>query len=298
MLTVPPLNEWTNEKLQVMKSYVSNIELLFGEAENIDEEESGLPWYMIGQEQKQVMDKMRELSDYVDKNKNLENRVHQFFITFGEIGERFGCKYSLYQAGNLLRDNLERTPDPAELEIALTPSGNEDKYYDDGFWKFFDFAVNQDYYDSIRKAIERALEFYFLEIENMDLYLKKLRKCKNENEPLEKMEAKRIQVKSKKGFLAFNCCRCKTTCVEPTLAKNTDANLRTITQCRYNLSCSCPGSEHTYQRLVWRVNIVKVDKSITEMKMEYQAKYKRGKIKTKNKLIEIYEYEKEEKKRK
>ena len=125
LLTVPPLDERTNEKLQVMKSYVNHLTLPIREDEDTDEEEDDLPWYLIERKRKQVLDKMREFADHVEKNKHLENRV-QFFITFGEIGERFGCKYSVFQSGNLLLDNRRGLPDPPSgLRIRFASSGNQ-----------------------------------------------------------------------------------------------------------------------------------------------------------------------------
>ena len=231
-------------------------------------------------------------------------RVAQFPVT----SQSAGITYSKFNSSVLYASNKENAEEDFSIDQLFWDMGQENF---EKFFKMLDGMEGKDL-ESTRevishrqtmeqsmKDIERALEFYFLEIENMDLFLMKLRKwsqkvIKKKDEPIEKMEARRIQVKCEKGYMAFNCCRCKTTCVEPTLAKNTDADLRSLRQCR-SKGCSCPGSEHTYERLVWRVNLEKVDTTIAKMKLEYQAKYKKGKIKTK-KLIDMYEQEMKQKK--
>ena len=115
VLTVPPLDERTNEILQVMKSYVQDFTL------PVSEDEDELPWYLIRRKRQQVLDKMLELAGHVERNKHLVSRV-QFLITFGDIGQRFGCKYSVYRSGKLIKGNLGRLPGPTtELRIQFAP---------------------------------------------------------------------------------------------------------------------------------------------------------------------------------
>ncbi len=73
---------------------------------------------MIQRKRKQVLAKIRELTDHVEKNKHLTDQIH-FCIAFGETGKRIGCRYDVYKADNLLKGNLGRLPGPpTNLRIA------------------------------------------------------------------------------------------------------------------------------------------------------------------------------------
>jgi hypothetical protein len=108
-----------------MKDYVNFTKLFSVEGDDdddTDEEENDndeqVPWHMIQRKRKQVLAKIREFSDHVDKNKDLTDQVH-FCITFGEAGKGIGCRYAVYEADNLLKGNLGRLPGPPNnLRIA------------------------------------------------------------------------------------------------------------------------------------------------------------------------------------
>jgi hypothetical protein len=90
--------------------------------EDVDEEENDddekVPWHMIQRKRKQLLAKIRELTDHVEKNKHLTDQV-PFCITFEEAGKGIGCRYSVYKADNLLKGNLGRLPGPpTNLRIA------------------------------------------------------------------------------------------------------------------------------------------------------------------------------------
>nr|CAH0106533.1 unnamed protein product [Daphnia galeata] len=76
-----------------MKHYVDSYTKLWWVERDNDEK---VPWHMIQRKRKQVLAKIRELTDHVEKNKHLTD-----------------------QAGNLLKDNLGRLPGPlTNLRIA------------------------------------------------------------------------------------------------------------------------------------------------------------------------------------
>ncbi len=113
VLYIPSLDQSTREILCHMKNYVDTYtRLIAGDAENADDscDEIGLPWHMVTDKRKQVLDKIRELVDFVKKNKQHPENDVQFFILPEEGGKKFGCSYSVYQADNLLKDNLTQLP--------------------------------------------------------------------------------------------------------------------------------------------------------------------------------------------
>ena len=109
VLSIPPLDDRTNEILFQMKNYVDrNTELVI--EDGVDpEEQIGLPWHMVQHKRKQVLGKIRELADHVEKNKHLNNIV-QFFLTPRDSGKGYWCRYSIYEGENLLKDNLSKLP--------------------------------------------------------------------------------------------------------------------------------------------------------------------------------------------
>ena len=125
VLSVPPLDEKTNDILLKMKDYVDKYTKLAAikqrrsdedTDENSDEiEDNDAPWHMIPRKQRQVLIKIRELAVHMEKNKHLENKV-QFLITFGERGSnKLECRYSVYEDGNLLNANVNQLPGPPSM---------------------------------------------------------------------------------------------------------------------------------------------------------------------------------------
>lgn len=118
------MDQVTNAILEQMENNVENM----GSTDNRIEEgidhvqETTVPWFMIQQKRKEVLGKIRELSSHVQRNKDMEG---QFFIVVGETGRE--CHYSVYEADSLIRDNLNRLPNPpTELRTRL-PKTHEAK---------------------------------------------------------------------------------------------------------------------------------------------------------------------------
>ncbi len=125
VLNVPALDEKTEAILEVMRNYVEDYNKLvpvddddvdMDEDDQVDEDK--LPWHIAPRKKKQVMDKIREFASHVEKNNHLDKKVH-FIITPAEAGKR-NCRYSIYENGNLLKENLSELPvPPTNLKIHL-----------------------------------------------------------------------------------------------------------------------------------------------------------------------------------
>ncbi|KZS05910.1 Uncharacterized protein APZ42_030888 [Daphnia magna] len=119
VLSVPLLDERMDGILEAMKNYVASKLVNMKEDPNADAnrsveadcEGSDDLGHGIQRKQKYVLAKIQAFTDYVEKNKHLENIV-QFFIVLRQSVVEFGCRYSVYETGRLLRDNLNQLPRP------------------------------------------------------------------------------------------------------------------------------------------------------------------------------------------
>uniref|UniRef100_A0A0P4ZR65 Fibronectin type-III domain-containing protein n=1 Tax=Daphnia magna TaxID=35525 RepID=A0A0P4ZR65_9CRUS len=115
VLSLPCLEQRTNKILRALKDYTDKYNTLVtyndeeNETDDNVEEESNRPWNH--QTQKYVLSKVREFAEHVEKNKHLENQV-QFLMTFCETDKDVGCRYSVYDATRLLKDNISQLPQP------------------------------------------------------------------------------------------------------------------------------------------------------------------------------------------
>ena len=115
VLVVPPLDQQTNSILAAMKKFIDETELPKRQA-NED------LWRSNSLEHKLVLDKISELATHAEKNEEMANQV-AFFVIFGERSKPFGCSYSVYQSGQLLKDKIGQLPDPPTgLKISLPPA--------------------------------------------------------------------------------------------------------------------------------------------------------------------------------
>ncbi|KAI9556597.1 hypothetical protein GHT06_016387 [Daphnia sinensis] len=119
VLSVPVLDEWMIGTLEAMKNYIIS-KLMSTKEDSYDDknrsfeadcEDSVVSWNIIQRKQKHVLTKIREFNDHVEKNNHLENTV-QFFIVSRQSTVEFGCRYSVYETGRLLRDNMNQLPGP------------------------------------------------------------------------------------------------------------------------------------------------------------------------------------------
>ncbi|XP_059350253.1 uncharacterized protein LOC130685878 [Daphnia carinata] len=113
VLRIPPVDVESNAMLEAMRD-----DLELDEAN-----EDGLPWHMIQRERKRVLDTIREFANHVEKNKQLGDQL-QFFLTFSDAGQD-DCYYSVYEADNLIKDNLMALPhSPTDLRINYLSKDN------------------------------------------------------------------------------------------------------------------------------------------------------------------------------
>ncbi|KAI9559783.1 hypothetical protein GHT06_013789 [Daphnia sinensis] len=123
VLRIPPVDCETNAMLERMRECLNKCVELMLDISDKDEDEDGLPWHMIQRKRKQVLDKIREFANHAEKNKHLEDGL-QFSITFGDPGQG-NCHYSVYEADNLLKDNLIALPHPpTDLRINYLTKDN------------------------------------------------------------------------------------------------------------------------------------------------------------------------------
>ncbi len=133
VLCVPPLDEKNNSSLEEMRNYVDTFtESMEVDAydyaddeERVQEGENQvrddrIPWHMIQRKRMLVLEKIREITNHMKKNKNISNQL-EFFITFDGSSKRFGCSYSIYEGDKLLKSGLRRLPGPP-TELWIRPS--------------------------------------------------------------------------------------------------------------------------------------------------------------------------------
>ena len=122
VLSIPSLDEKTSEILSAMKEYVENYSELTAVDDGDDLDEDGLPWHVDTIKRKLIMDKISEMSEHANKNTHMTQV--QFFVAPEEKGRKFECHYSVYQADNLLKDNVSKLPiPPTRLRIQTVVLG-------------------------------------------------------------------------------------------------------------------------------------------------------------------------------
>ena len=127
VMWVPPLDLNTNKILEAMTNYVGNYaQVVAGSKDDQIHETNRFmtkPWHIEPRKRIQVEDKIRKFSDYVVKNKSVDQQV-QFFVAFDDTSDKkSGCRYSVYEAENVLKDNFDKLPmAPTNLRIQPTPT--------------------------------------------------------------------------------------------------------------------------------------------------------------------------------
>ncbi|XP_032794837.2 uncharacterized protein LOC116931378 isoform X1 [Daphnia magna] len=119
------------------------------------------------------------------------------------------------------------------------------------------------------QEIESELEICLVNIEDMEKFRQQLREHghnmkTNKNFVVERTEMQPVKVDCDKGLLVFNCSNCMTTCDKPSrkIFKN-----RTCT----NEVCKCQKSDHQVQPFTWTLRLVKVKRTLNEMKAKFES---------------------------
>lgn len=206
-------------------------------------------------------------------------RVAQFPVTSQSVG----ILYSKFNSSVLFASN-QPNKDDFGIDQLFWDMGQEN------FESFFDLLegmkgknlnstreviIQRQTMEETLKNLEHELEVYFIEIENMDIFLEKMRKRRQQmlktnsrRITIEMTEMKLIRVKCEDEFLAYNCKDCKKTCEQPILARNIkDPAVKR----RCAKSCSCSSSHHAYENFVWSSSPVKVKTTLADMKAKYQS---------------------------
>ena len=122
VLWIPPLDQRTNAILKKMTDYLetcdSELVEIIGPAEEKDDE---IPWHMVQHQRKQVLGKVRELVSLVDRNKSQIIPARYFIV----VGDGLDCHFSIYQDGNLVKETLDRLPNPPTGLRILESSSSE-----------------------------------------------------------------------------------------------------------------------------------------------------------------------------
>ena len=144
------------------------------------------------------------------------------------------------------------------------------------------------------KNIKRELELYFVEIENVGLFVEHVKHYGYDKESvkqitIEKTVMRPTKLNCKKGFVAYNCHRCSTTCEEPIESTRNHEVSASQRQCnKPDEICKCQGDDHSYEEFVWRNVPVKVKMTLENMKTEFELNYK-GTFTTEELLVKCSE---------
>ena len=170
--------------------------------------------------------------------------------------------------------------------------GEEDFSFDQLFWdmgqenfeKFFkmleemdgrdlkstrEVIQHRDQLEQSLKDIEREIEVYLFNIENMSLFLGKMQMLghkieTDENIVVEKPEMKFVETYCKEDYWAYNCRQCNRTCEKPKHINNIREG-----NCSNEL-CGCPSHRHSFQNFEWTQRVVKATKTFEEIKAKYE----------------------------
>ena len=141
------------------------------------------------------------------------------------------------------------------------------------------------------KDIKNELEECFIKIENIDIFVSKIKAHRhkmetNKNFVIEKTEMKLAKVDCEEGELAFNCTICCQTCEAPSHLINS-RELSRKSACS-NEKCKLLEHDHSNETFFWRYVPVKVETTFDKMKFEYELNYKR-KLETEELLLKCSE---------
>ena len=250
---------------------------------------------------KDVKDNIRLLVTFAD---NADPPVVPACVeaNFPVTSKSAGIVYSKFNSSVLYAANDQQVED-------------DDMCFDELFWdmgrenftKFFEMLEGMDGRDltstreviQSRKVLERSLisienelESSLANIENMEMFQRKMREfghkmeC-SKNFTIEKIVTRSKQVTCRKGKWAYNCGKCQKTC-ETDVAFYNFSKVGNIKRQCYHYFCSCPGSAHEYQQFQWRSFQEKKTTTLLDMKAEFESNYE-GKLSTEQLLANCTE---------
>ena len=119
VLWIPSLDQQTNAIIKTMTDYLDTCKMELAEFGTGKEEDDKIPWHVDHKKRNQVLSKVRELVNHVDRNNEPK------FRTFVVVGDGLDCHFSIYQDGNLLKEKLDRLPKPPTGIRTLDSSPSE-----------------------------------------------------------------------------------------------------------------------------------------------------------------------------
>ena len=120
VLNIEELDSWTSSALCDMEDYVSSYTKFdHEELEKDSDKHSGIPSSV--NETNKLLDKIRELICHVERSQQLEEKA-DYFITISSDLAHDGYSYSVYSAGKLVIEKLDKLPSPPE-NVEIVESG-------------------------------------------------------------------------------------------------------------------------------------------------------------------------------
>ena len=120
VLNIEELDSWTSSALCDMEDYVSSYTKFdHEELEKDSDKHSGIPSSV--NETNKLLDKIRELICHVERSQQLEEKA-DYFITISSDLAHDGYNYSVYSAGKLVIEKLDKLPSPPE-NVEIVESG-------------------------------------------------------------------------------------------------------------------------------------------------------------------------------
>ncbi len=173
----------------------------------------------------------------------------------------YGIKYNQFNNSFLHASNGNK-----ELQFEQLSFENDQL----SFLKFFASLEESLHHLDLVENIENDVELLIVHLENMEMFLRKLKECGNKNTVFQKLVLRSIKLKILGyGKWSYNCNRCKSSCE----LSNFMSEIRNdINPCNH-LFCRCSKSQHEYQQFQWGNVTDKVPTTLLEMKAELESKH-------------------------
>ena len=107
VLYIPPLEDWSRTISSAMSNYIRNP---FPKSAEHDD----LPWHVIEAKRNLILSKMAELENHVRINRD----VVKCFVAYKVHSKRFGCSFTIYKKGQVVKNQLLQLPSsPSNLRV-------------------------------------------------------------------------------------------------------------------------------------------------------------------------------------
>ncbi|KAI9559808.1 hypothetical protein GHT06_013815 [Daphnia sinensis] len=195
-----------------------------------------------------------------------------------------GIAYSKFNSSVLYCPNAKQGDDEFSFDQLFWDMGHEN------FKKFFvmlgtmkgrDLTSTREVIRSRRqldqslKDIEQEMEVCLTNIENIEIFQRKMKTCDHKMEATKNFTVEQTVMRHRKlrcpnGFFAYNCDACKDTC-ERFITGNSSLHKKKR-RCEKK-ACKCPPSDHYLEEREWCKIPEKVSKTLQDMKAQYELNY-------------------------